>query len=149
MRTKGFIALLFGAALASFLMVANGQSKPPVMEKVVSVDSGSAQWRQCEGLPGCIFLPLRGDAKRESSEALFQLEAGVKFPKHWHTSPEHLFVVQGKLIMNLENGERHEVGPRGFLYNPGGMIHWGNCAHGQPCVYYVYDDKPYDIHLVE
>lgn len=149
MLGKNSIALLFGTLLGLFFIGANGQSKPPVVEKIVSVDSGSAQWRKCEGLPGCIFLPLRGDAKREASEALFQLDAGVQFPKHWHTSPEHLFVVQGTLVMNLENGERHEVGARSFLYNPGGMIHWGNCAQGEPCVYYVYDDKAYDIHLVE
>jgi hypothetical protein len=36
-----------------------------------------------------------------------------------------------------------------FLFNPGAMIHWGNCGEMQTCVYYVYDDKPYDIHLVE
>lgn len=149
MSTKAWKVLVFPWMFALMSLATLSEAKPPVTDAVVGIDTASVPWRKCEGLPGCTFLPLHGDARREPSEALFQLEAGVEFPKHWHTSPEHLFVVQGTLVMNLENGERHDVGARGYLYNPGGMIHWGHCAPAEPCVYFVYDDKPYDIHLVE
>lgn len=152
MKAKRML-LRFSSTVLAMLALASAASaaepKPAVIESPVFVDSTQFQWQKCEGLPGCTFLPLRGDAKREASAAIFRLEAGVRFPKHWHTSAEHILVMQGELDMNLENGARYRVGPRAFLYNPGGMIHWGQCAAGEACVYYVYDDQPYDIHLVQ
>jgi quercetin dioxygenase-like cupin family protein len=153
MRIQLDAARTVGLVLYALVAVVAGQAsagdKPRVVERPVYVDSQAAVWRACEGLPGCEFLPLRGDAGREASEAIFRLSAGIGFPKHWHTSPEHILVMQGRLEMNLENGDRYSIGPHVFLYNPGGMIHWGRCAEGEACVYYVYDDKPYDIHLLE
>lgn len=136
-------------AAASAIGPSYAENKPKVVEPARFIDPQQAAWQPCEGLPGCEFVPLRGDATKEASEALFRLAAGVRFPKHWHTSPEHILVVQGELNMSLANGERYSIGPRMFLYNPSGMIHWGNCGAKEACVYYVYDDQPYDVHLVE
>ena len=142
--------LVLAVSACSFgIGMAYANDKPRVAENAAHVDSRASAWRACEGLPGCQFLPLRGNAAKEPSEAIFRLAAGVRFPKHWHTSPEHILVIEGRLNMNLENGDHYSVGPRAFLYNPGGMIHWGNCGEEEDCVYYVYDDKPYDIHVVE
>ena len=151
MKTQRFLSRIALFVLASIGSSgqALAQNKPTPTASPIFIDTQSAQWQACEGLPGCKFVPLRGNAKREASEAMFQLGAGVIFPKHWHTSAEHVVVLQGRLSMNLENGERYSVGPGAFLYNPGGMIHWGDCAPGAACVYYVYDDQPYDVHLVD
>ena len=141
------LVVALGGAIGAGQTYADG--KPQVTENPRYVDSRASTWRPCQGLPGCEFLPLRGDASREASEAIFRLAAGVSFPKHWHTSAEHILVIEGQLKMKLENGDHYSVGPDTFLYNPAGMIHWGSCGEEQACVYYVYDDQPYDIHLVE
>jgi hypothetical protein len=66
-----------GLVLYALVAVVAGQAsagdKPRVVERPVYVDSQAAVWRACEGLPGCEFLPLRGDAGREASEAIFRL----------------------------------------------------------------------------
>lgn len=146
----GLVALLISAAVASSVLPASAAmpDKPQVTEAPVYVGADDPRWRPCEGLPGCRFIPLRGDATGEASEAIFRLERSVRFPKHWHTSPEHFVTIRGTLVINLENGDRFSLGPQSFLYNPGGMVHWGHCTDAEACVYYVYDDKPYDIHLV-
>ena len=149
MKTIPFAIGTIGIASALLAFNALAVEKPEVTESTTMIASAKESWRTCQGLPGCVFLPLRGDATREASEALFRLAAGTEFPRHWHTSPERVLVIQGTLVMNLENGERHRVGPRDYLYNPGGMVHWGECAQGADCVYYVHDEKPYDIHLVQ
>ena len=148
---KVTFVILTLTALAGFisLNLLSAQEKPQVTETPIYAASDNARWSPCEGLSGCEFLQLRGDPKKEPSEAIFRLAAGVHFPKHWHTSPEHIVGIKGRLVINLENGSTYTVGSGSFLYNPGGMIHWGHCSNEESCLYYVYDDKPYDIYLAE
>ncbi|MGC0417057.1 cupin domain-containing protein [Embleya sp. AB8] len=100
----------------------------------------------CEGLAGCTFVQLTGDPKTGPSEAMFTLKAGTRFAPHWHTSPEHVVGVSGTVLWNVEGHKRYRVGAGDFLDYPGKAVHWGQCAPGADCVYYVYDELPYDFH---
>lgn len=150
-KTSPIRAMLLLATLAIFISpkLAFSQEKPQITENPIYATPNNDNWQSCEGLPGCKFIQLRGNPKKEASEAIFRLDASVRFPKHWHTSPEHIVGIKGRLVINLENGDTFTVGSGEFLYNLGGMIHWGHCSEEEPCLYYVYDDKPYDIYLVE
>jgi quercetin dioxygenase-like cupin family protein len=123
--------------------------KPEVTEEPIYVALDSQDWQPCEGLPGCEFVGLFGDPVVEGSQTIFRLEAGTEFPKHWHTSSENFMGVQGELNFNFETGETATLARGDFLHYQGGMVHWGQCAEGEDCVYYVYNDLPYDIVLVE
>ena len=125
------------------------QEKPVVTEPPIFIALDSQPWTPCEGLPGCEFVGLFGDPAVEGSQTLFRLGAGTEFPKHWHTSSENYMGVQGELVFNLETGERVSLARGDFLHYQGGMVHWGRCAEGEDCVYYVYNDLPYDIFIVE
>nr|WP_169806747.1 cupin domain-containing protein [Actinomadura macra] len=91
-------------------------------------------------------MQLKGDPATGPSEAMFTLKAGTPFPKHWHTSPEHVVGVKGTMLWNIKGHKTYKVGAGDFLYYPGKAVHWGQCAPGADCVYYVYDELPYDFH---
>jgi len=135
--------------LALSVGLAQNIVKPEVTEEPIYVALDSQDWQPCEGLSGCEFIGLFGDPAVGASQTIFRLEAGTEFPKHWHTSSENYMGVQGKLEFNLETGETVALARGDFLHYQGGMIHWGQCAEGEDCVYYVYNDLPYDIVLVE
>ena len=139
--------------LLGFLIInsisAWAQTKPDVTETPIYIALDSQPWTPCEGLVGCEFVSLFGDPSIEGSQSLFRLKAGTVFPKHWHTSSENYIGVTGQLEFNLETGENIILRHGDYLHYQGGMVHWGQCIAGEDCVYYVYNDQPYNIILVE
>ncbi|WP_327092225.1 cupin domain-containing protein [Nonomuraea sp. NBC_01738] len=101
----------------------------------------------CEGLAGCTFVQLKGDPLKGPSEAMFTLKAGTPFSPHWHTSPEHVVGVSGTMLWHVKGKKKtYRVGAGDFLYYPSKAVHWGKCAPGADCTYYVFDEQPYDFH---
>ncbi|MEV5570180.1 cupin domain-containing protein [Spirillospora sp. NPDC052269] len=148
--------LVIAAALGGLLLTASeaaAQSSPSsspapkaTADKPVYVPLHGGQWLPCEGLDGCTYKPLRGNPATGPSEAVFRLKAGTAFAPHWHTSPEHVVGISGKLAWNVQDGPHARIGQGDFLYYPSKAVHWGQCLKGADCVYKVYDDLPYDFH---
>ncbi|GCD96665.1 cupin domain-containing protein [Embleya hyalina] len=144
-------ALLAALALAPALTVgsvasAAADATPTGRDKVVYHHHRPGVGTPCEGLAGCTYVQLAGDPRTGPSEAMFTLAAGTRFAPHWHTSPEHVVGVSGTVLWNVEGHKRHRVGAGDFLSYLGKAVHWGQCAPGADCVYYVYDELPYDFH---
>ncbi|MER6943509.1 cupin domain-containing protein [Nonomuraea sp. NPDC000554] len=142
--------LAVAAAALAFVTsgpVAVADSAQP-QDRVVHKDAGR-HGTPCEGLPGCTFVQLKGDPETGPSEAMFTLKAGTPFAPHWHTSPEHVVGVSGTMLWNVKGHKTYKVGRGDFLYYPSKAVHWGRCAKGADCVYYVYDSEPYDFHPAE
>lgn len=135
-------ALILATSAGGATAVAAAGNQDPV----VFQSTRNGHWTACEGLPGCTQLLLRGNPATGASESMFRLRSGTVFAKHWHTSPEHVVEVSGTMIYHLDNGRTYRLHAGDFLYYPGKAIHSGQCARGADCVYYVYDDLPYDFH---
>jgi len=118
-------------------------------DPVVFRDADRGKWQPCEGLPGCEQLLGRTDKVTGATESVFRFKAGTKFDKHFHTSPEHVVGIAGIMVWHLENGRTYRIGAGDFLYYPSKMVHWGKCSAGSDCVFHVYDDLPYDFHVVK
>ncbi|MEV4064360.1 cupin domain-containing protein [Nonomuraea dietziae] len=151
MRTKLFLASLAGA-LAVMVSGTTGSladSRPAQTADQVTYHSHKEKGSPCEGLEGCTFVQLKGDPATGPSEAMFTLKAGTPFSPHWHTSPEHVVGVSGTMLWHVEGRKTYRVGVGDYLYYPSKAVHWGKCAPGADCVYYVYDSQPYDFHSAE
>ncbi|WP_194293299.1 cupin domain-containing protein [Actinomadura macrotermitis] len=151
MRTKMILATMAGslALMATGTASSLAESRPvPAADRVV-YHGHKEKGSPCEGLAGCTFVQLKGDPKSGPSEAMFTLKAGTPFPPHWHTSPEHVVGVSGVMLWHVAGKKTYRVGAGDFLYYPSKAVHWGKCAQGADCVYYVYDSEPYDFHPAE
>ncbi|MFG1967325.1 cupin domain-containing protein [Nonomuraea sp. NPDC049028] len=147
--------LILASMASSLAMLASGtasslaESRPAQAAGQVIYHSHKEDGSPCEGLKGCTFVQLKGDPKTGPSEAMFTLKAGTPFSPHWHTSPERVVGVSGVMLWHVEGRKTYRVGAGDYLYYPSKAVHWGKCALGADCVYYVYDSKPYDFHPAE
>ncbi|RFU40437.1 cupin domain-containing protein [Actinomadura logoneensis] len=147
LRHLAVAAAVGGLLLTASEAAAQSSSAPkPSADKAVYVPLRGGQWQPCEGLAGCTFKSLRGNPETGPSEAVFRLKAGTEFAPHWHTSPEHVLGISGRLSWNVKGGPHARIGQGDFLYYPSKAVHWGKCLDGADCVYKVYDDLPYDFH---
>lgn len=140
------------SVLAGFLVHAGAiaqPGKPQVTEPAKIVSFAKGPRAACEGLAGCDFILLNGNPKTGPTQWFYRLKAGTPFPRHWHTSPENFIVVTGALTFNLESGQVHTLKPGEYMGYQGGMIHWGQCEAGEDCLYYVFNSRPFDFHLVK
>lgn len=142
----GLLGVLAVAATVSAAELDAGSQPSPVKDRVVYKHHRPGEGSPCEGLAGCTYIQLRGNPKTGPSEAMFTLKAGTPFPAHWHTSPEHVVGVSGTLLWKVKGHKTYRVGQGDFLYYPSKAVHSGKCAPGADCVYYVYDELPYDFH---
>lgn len=142
-------ALALAVVIFIFSSVHAADTKPVVTEpaKVVQFDVDDKSI--CDGLPGCDLILLDGDPGSGPSQWLIRLRAGQAFPKHWHSTAENMVSVRGALTFNFETGQRHTLRPGEYLHYPAGMIHWGQCEQFEDCLFYVFNDLPYDIHLAQ
>jgi len=146
-------AILLVVALA-ILASADGAmaaqpSKPKVSEPPHITQFDTAAKAVCEGLPGCDFALLNGDPKSGPTQWFFRLKAGTAFPRHWHSTPENMVAIRGRLTFNFESGQKHTLVPGEHLRYQAGMIHWGQCEADADCLFYVFNDRPYDFNLAE
>ena len=140
-----FLAL--AALLGSLTLAHAAPTKPQVTTPAQFVELNTQSWQKCEGLNGCEFVLLRGDPTTSSSQWMFRLKAGTPFPRHWHSTPENMVGIRGQLVFRFETGDTRTLRAGDFLTYPSGMIHGGVCQPGADCLYYAFNDEPYDIYL--
>ena len=140
------------AALAAITLaspvLAEG-AKPAVTESPVYTQFDKATKTACEGLPDCDFVLLKGDPATGPTQWFFRLKGGTAFPRHWHSTPENMVTVRGALTFNFETGETVTLRPGEHLAYQAGMIHGGQCEPGEDCLFYVFNDLPYDFHAAD
>ena len=127
------------ASLAIPPALAQDKPRPPVTEIPVPIARDELNWRPC-GKPspdGCEIALTRTDVK-DHVEYFFRAPASTRWPKHWHTNASFMIGVQGSLTINLETGAQHTLTQGGYIYIPGGMIHWARCSEQEPCTAFEY-----------
>ncbi|NUW31807.1 cupin domain-containing protein [Nonomuraea sp. SMC257] len=146
---RKLVPVTVAASLALVAVAAPGssaQSRPARASGEVVHHRHGKGGSPCEGLAGCTFVQLQGDPKTGASEAMFTLKAGTPFSPHWHTSPERVVGVSGVMLWHVKGHKTYRVGAGDYLSYPSKAVHWGKCAPGADCVYYVHDALPYDFH---
>ena len=121
--------------------------KPKVDQPAKITQFDTATKSVCQGLPGCDFVLLSGDPKTGPTQWFFRLKAGTAFPRHWHSTPENMVTIHGALTFNFETGQKHTLRAGEHLRYQAGMIHGGQCELGEDCLFYVFNDLPYDFNL--
>ncbi len=136
-------------ALAAFGTAQAQPKKPTVTESPAYTQFDTAAKSACEGLPNCDYILLNGDPKTGPTQWVFRLKTGTRFPKHWHSTPENMVTIRGALTFNFETGQTVTLRAGEHLRYQPGMIHWGQCEAGADCLFYVFNDQPYDFNLAQ
>jgi mannose-6-phosphate isomerase-like protein (cupin superfamily) len=91
---------------------------------------------------------LHVDPKSGASQLMIRSPANYHAPRHWHTANETHVVIYGTWIMKHDGGEKEkELGPGGFNYMPGKMVHEG-WVGPEGNLLFITVDGPWDLHLM-
>lgn len=140
-------ALLLGA-LSAF-----GHAQAPAPEAALTQSAGDPQlkWGPCPPfLPkGCGIAVLHGDPAKDNLDVFLKVPAKAKIPLHWHTSPERMILVAGKLQVTYDGQKTAVLTPGTYAYGPAKRTHTGHCVSEKPCILFIAFESPLDAVPVE
>jgi len=132
---------LFSAlALASTLLLSNEPSL------VKMAHDPNLQWGGCPPFigEGCQIAVLHGDPAKSNSDIFFKVPGNFKIPNHWHTSPERMILVSGKLDVHYEKENSQTLSTGDYAYGPAKKPHTAFCHEGDPCIIFIAFEEPID-----
>lgn len=133
-----FLAL-FVLALFSSL-----QASEPAL--VYSHDDPSLKWGPCPAFigKGCEIAVLHGDPAKDNVDVLFKVPGDFAIPHHWHTSPERMVLLSGKLKVTYDKQDTELIEKGMYAYGPAKRPHSAFCEKGESCVLFIAFENPLD-----
>src|SRR5207253_392691 len=92
---------------------------------------------------------LHGDPAKDNVDVFFKVPGNFTIPSHWHTSPERMVLVSGKLTVTYEGQEPAVLKVGTYAYGPAKKPHKAVCAKGAPCVLFIAFEGPLDAMSTE
>lgn len=116
-----------------------------------AADDAQLKWGPCPPfLPkGCGIAVLHGDPAKDNVDVFFKVPAKSTIPLHWHSSPERMVLVSGKLKVTYDGQKEVTLKPGTYAYGPAKKAHSGYCASKAPCVLFIAFESPLDATPVE
>lgn len=128
-----------------FLMMS---SRLQASESAISFtfDDKDLNWGACPPFipKGCEIAVLHGDPAKKNTDIFFKVPENFAIPHHWHTSPERMVLVSGKLIVTYDNQNPEILEPGSYAYGPAKLPHTAFCEQGEPCVLFIAFEEPVD-----
>ena len=109
------------------------------------------KWSPCPPIfpKGCEVTVLHGDPAQGRSDVFLRTPANYRLPPHWHTSPEHMILISGKLHVTYEGQKPSVLRAGSYAYGPAKARHEARCANAGPCVLFIAFESPIDAVLAE
>lgn len=105
-----------------------------IMSKVQFTESSDNEWEQVtEGVEKKILRAESGE-----NRMLIRIEAGKRFPTHFHEVPDEVYVLEGTYV-DPQVEEGRQFGPGSYLYYPAGTDH--NATSPSGCEILVWNKK--------
>lgn len=141
------------AMLVLSMTGALARAQTPAPEQALTQTAGDAnlKWGPCPPfLPkGCAIAVLHGDPAKDNLDVFFKVPGKSRIPLHWHTSPERMILVAGKLQVTYEGQKTAVMTPGTYAYGPAKRPHDGYCASSTPCILFIAFESPLDAVPVE
>lgn len=140
LKTSGLSMLFF-----IIVMMSTGlQANEPAL--TFTYESEVLEWGPCPAFipEGCEIAVLHGDPAEENTDIFFKVPENFAIPHHWHTSPERMVLVSGKLNVTYDNQTTETLEPGTYAYGPAKLPHTAFCEKGDPCVLFIAFEDPVD-----
>lgn len=148
LRSRSLQAAVLLSIAGSFV-----HAQAPVPEQALTQTAGDEKlkWGPCPPFmpKGCAIAVLHGDPAKDNLDVFFKVPGKSKIPLHWHTSPERMILVGGKLEVAYEGQEKTVMTPGTYAYGPAKRPHDGYCASSTPCILFIAFESPLDAVPVE
>ena len=136
----------------SFTIFAQKGDEMDIENSVVrTINDASLQWGPCPSFmpDGCSIAVLHGDPSKNNVDVLFKVNGGSDIPNHWHSSPERMILLSGKLSVTYKNETSQVMKTGSYAYGPSNKHHTAKCISEDPCVIFIAFEDPLDAFAVE
>jgi hypothetical protein len=134
------------AVLASLVMgmCSAVQAGEPAL--AYSHDDERLAWGPCPAFlgEGCNIAVLHGDPAKPNTDVFFRVPGDYAIPHHWHTSPERMILVSGKMTVTYDNQKSEMIETGMYAFGPSKHPHKAYCEAGDPCVLFIAFEDPID-----
>ena len=99
---------------------------------------------------GCSVAGIEtGDPAKGPSIIVEKFASGCAIPWHWHTPNEHVMMVSGTFLFEIQGEKSVEVNAGDFVLIPSHHISQTTCLGPDPCINFLYTDASADMHFVD
>jgi len=116
-------------------------------EQVISANASDYEWTPMVpqmGKSSPVITVLHEHSKTHSRQFEIRLPPNFHVPAHFHTANETHTVIEGRFVIEA-NGKRVALGPGGFNYTPGGIVHEAWTPQDTGALIFVTVDGKYDL----
>lgn len=155
MSRKSFPGILFAVLVLTAVIAV------PITSRTETSASGEAisrrhddpqlKWGPCPDIfpKGCEVTVLHGDPANGRSDVFLRTPANYSLPSHWHTSPEHMILITGEMIVTYEGQKPTILTPGSYAFGPAKAKHDARCGNAGPCVLFIAFELPIDAVLTK
>ena len=118
---------------------------------VKTINDTDLQWGPCPSFmpDGCNIAVLHGDPSKNNVDILFKIRGGSEIPNHFHSSPERMILLSGRLSVTYEDETTQVMETGSYAYGPSNKKHTAKCLSKEPCVIFIAFEDPLDAFAVE
>jgi mannose-6-phosphate isomerase-like protein (cupin superfamily) len=141
----GFKGRLLSALTFASLMVFSGlQADEPAL--AFTANAEELEWGPCPAFipKGCEIAVLHGDPGKHNADLFFKVPGNFAIPHHWHTSPERIVLVSGKMTVTYDDQATEVLEVGTYAYGPAKRPHVAFCEKGEDCVLFIAFEDPVD-----
>ncbi|KPQ21515.1 MAG: Cupin domain protein [Rhodobacteraceae bacterium HLUCCA24] len=93
---------------------------------------------------GCRVAVLQGDPAEPHADIFFRVPGGSEVPRHWHSSPERMVLVSGRMRLTYDGQDPVTLRPGTYAHGPAEAPHGATCLSEEPCTLFIAFVDPVD-----
>lgn len=115
------------------------------------VNDPNITWGPCPAFlgEGCRLAAIHGDPAKPNADLFFKVPGDYQIPNHWHTSPERMVLLTGKMTVTYEGEKGGLLYPGRYAYGPAKKPHTAYCHPGESCILFIAFENPVDAFEIE
>lgn len=108
-------------------------------------------WGPCPAFlgQGCEMAIIHGDPAEPNADVFFKVPGNFEIVNHWHTSPERIILLTGKMSVTYEGEKSGMLTPGRYAYGPAKKPHKAYCHKGEECILFIAFVDPVDAFEVK
>ena len=141
-RSFTFLGVAVVLAFTWSIGFVHGQEEQPEKKEPIFVPADEAEFK--EVVPGVSKAVLWGNHDKGPYGAFTKFVPGYDAGMHTHTNDVWIVVLKGAYLYKDDAGEKR-VGPRGFIWIPGGTKHWSGGDVKEGALFYEESSGKFDL----
>lgn len=139
-------------ATAAAVLAASCSSEPGTTAQAtalaVAASDASLKWGACPPIfpEGCQIAVLQGDPSKPNADVFLRVPGKYAIPAHWHTSPERMVLVTGRLEVTYKGQAAATLETGSYAYGPAKQPHQAVCLSDDACTLFIAFEGAVDGH---